>query len=65
MHDRVIVGSPAECVAELRRWVERVGAEHVQLIVPPSRTERDLDERLATIRMLGAEAAAPLRDGVR
>ena len=61
MRDRVILGSPAECVSELTRWSDQLDADHVQLVVPPGRSERTLDDRLATIRMLGAEVAAPLR----
>jgi alkanesulfonate monooxygenase SsuD/methylene tetrahydromethanopterin reductase-like flavin-dependent oxidoreductase (luciferase family) len=61
MQDRVILGSPSECVSELTRWCEQLDANHVQLVVPPGRSERALDDRLATIRMLGAEVAAPLR----
>ncbi len=61
MRDRVIVGDPAECVTELERWCRRLAADHVQLIIPPSRGERGLADRLATIRMLGDEVAAPLR----
>jgi len=59
--DRVILGSPDECVADLARWCEALGASHVQLVVPPGSHESSLDDRLETIRMLGAQVAEPLR----
>jgi alkanesulfonate monooxygenase SsuD/methylene tetrahydromethanopterin reductase-like flavin-dependent oxidoreductase (luciferase family) len=61
MQDRVVLGNPAASVSELRRWSEQLAADHVQLVVPPASSERRLEDRLATIRMLGAEVAAPLR----
>ena len=63
MQNRVIVGNPEECVLQLQHWNDRLGADHVQLIVPPGRQAQGLDDRLAAIRMLGEEVAAPLRAG--
>jgi len=45
--------------------VEQLNADHVQLIVPPGSHEQGLDDRLETIRRLGADVAAPLRSASR
>ncbi|MGD8415612.1 MAG: LLM class flavin-dependent oxidoreductase [Pseudomonadales bacterium] len=64
IQDRVIVGSPAECTAQLRQWADGLGADHFQLVIPPAGRSEPLSERISTIRMLGAEVVAPLRAGV-
>jgi alkanesulfonate monooxygenase SsuD/methylene tetrahydromethanopterin reductase-like flavin-dependent oxidoreductase (luciferase family) len=62
MRDRVVVGSPEQCVNDLRRWAGAVQADHIQLVVPPGKHERDLADKIATIHMLGESVAAPLKE---
>lgn len=41
--DRVIYGTPNDCVEQLERWVRETGAEHVQLTIPGPAGDAQLD----------------------
>jgi probable F420-dependent oxidoreductase len=53
--DRVIYGSPADCLGQLEHWVRTLGASHVQVTVPPALGNITPQAQLDTIRFLGSE----------
>ncbi|MFN0095600.1 MAG: LLM class flavin-dependent oxidoreductase [Dehalococcoidia bacterium] len=56
--DRVIYGSPADCLGQLEHWVRTLGASHVQLTVPYPPAEATREGQLRQIGYLG-EALLP------
>jgi alkanesulfonate monooxygenase SsuD/methylene tetrahydromethanopterin reductase-like flavin-dependent oxidoreductase (luciferase family) len=58
LRDRVIAGSPDECVDQLREWIPALGTNYVQLIIPPHRDSRGAN--LAAIDLIGKEVIPAL-----
>ncbi len=61
MPDRVIVGSPDDCIGQLEHWIRETGAEHVQLTIPGELGPLDQAAQLEAIRFAGDRVVAKLR----
>ena len=51
--DRVIWGTPEDCIGQLEAWVTGLGASHVQLAIPPRAAGMSQEAQLETIRFVG------------
>lgn len=58
--DRVIHGTPADCLGQLEQWVKRVGASHVQVSVPYAFRDLSQERQLETIAYVGKELVPAL-----
>jgi probable F420-dependent oxidoreductase len=56
--DRVIHGTPADCLGQLEQWVQAIGASHVQVTVPYALRDMSRERQLETISYVG-EALVP------
>jgi probable F420-dependent oxidoreductase len=58
--DRVIHGTPADCLGQLEHWVKTIGASHVQVSVPYAFRDLSQERQLETIGYVGKELVPAL-----
>jgi len=59
LRERVIVGSPDECAAQVRAWAEATNADYVQLVIPARRGEASTNHE--AIDLIGREVLPALQ----
>jgi probable F420-dependent oxidoreductase len=59
--DRVIWGTPADCVEQLHHWCAAIGAGHVQVALPHPHGGWKSADQLATIGLIGGRVLPKLR----
>jgi alkanesulfonate monooxygenase SsuD/methylene tetrahydromethanopterin reductase-like flavin-dependent oxidoreductase (luciferase family) len=59
--NRIIYGSPEDCLGQLEHWVRTLAASHVQLTVPYPPSEATRESQLRQIAFLGETVVATLR----
>lgn len=61
--DRVIFGTPSDCVGQLEHWISATRADHVELVIPsgPGTGDDAQQVQLAGIKLAGEEIVPRLR----
>lgn len=58
--DRVIWGTPEDCVGQIEHWCREAGSDHMQVAIPFPRAGMSQAHQLATIELVGTEIVSKL-----